>query len=325
MNISTTRNGIGASALLFAFAMAAPVFGQSPPSTDKPQDKGQQDKGQHGTHPQGQQGQQGQQGMQGMEQIGNAYKQLHQVTLNALQEQARSWKDKPVAGTVLGTDSASSQSLSLRGEELMIAACPGGLLAGAPSGTANHDARKPATPPANDKNDGKDDNKQGTQPNPDRSSQGAGAAGNDGQSVGMILVHANTLGGATAGRDNNIQKGDKGPQEASGDGEGATRNASSGVSAGALKPGVYCVKQSGSSVWLTDQQGQIVLRTTLDAKSGNKPQTPNEVGGQNRESDLGLQRAGGHGEWEQVFGAIAKEAMHSMGWAKQGAVATLRQ
>lgn len=298
MNISTSPGGIAASALLLAFATAAAVFGQSPQSATKPQDRAQQ-----GSNLQGQ---------QGMEQIGNAYKQLHQVTLSALQEEARGWKDKPADRTARGTASAST-SLSLRGEELLIAGCPEGLLAGAPNG----DARKPATLPA-------DDGKQGTQPNPDRSSQTVGAAGSDGQSVGMLLVCAHSTGGATAGLEGATQKAEKELREASGDRAAAARNAAGVISALALKPGVYCVKQSGASVWLIDQEGQTVLRTTLDAQRGNKSPKASDVGGQEREPDLAVQRAGSQGDWEHVFGAIAKEAMNSMGWAKQGALASMR-
>ncbi|MBL8803168.1 MAG: hypothetical protein JNN27_14280 [Planctomycetes bacterium] len=327
MNISTTHKGIAASALLLALATAAPSFGQAPP-TNKPQDRGQQ-----GSTPQGQGTGlgEGQRAQQGMEQIGSAYRQLHQVTLSTLQDKARGWKEKPAAGTTRSTDSnpgspssAMSTAMSLRGDELLIAACTKGLLAGAPSTSTGNstggDARKPSTPLGDERN-------QGTQPNSDKQDQTSGSAGSELRSVGMILVHAHTSG-TTADMDpigGNNPSNDRDTREASGDRDSAPRNAASGnVGARALKPGVYCVKQTGSSVWLTDQEGQTVLRTTLDSPLAGKSPKAGELGGQQRETGSDSLRTANQGEWEQVFGAITKEAMSSMGWVKQGTVASTR-
>ena len=140
----------------------------------------------------------------------------------------------------------------------------------------------------------------------------------------MILVSANSMGGSTSGLSGTDPKTDKETRDTFGDRDSDTRNASGVFSAGALKPGVYCVKQSGSSVWLTDQEGRIVLRTSLDAQRGNTTPKSSEFGSQERPSDLASQNAGDNSEWENVFAAIAKEAMSSMGWAKQGSLASMR-
>lgn len=318
MNISITRSGIAASALLLAFATAAPGIAQSPPGTIKPQDRNQ------GSTLQGQ---------QGMEKIGSAYKQLHQVTLSALQDHARDWKDRPANGTTRDTATVSdTTSMTLRGEELLIAGCPEGLLAGAPSGASNRDTRKGASAPFGDnKSDSKSDSNPSPQSNPGRTDQGAGAAGSDGQSIGMLLVCAHATDGAKTSLDSKGLKQDGDgkssdrDREVAGDRDSGLRNASASSSTGSLKPGVYCVKQSGSSVWLADQEGRIVLRTTVDAQRDKANQKPSELGGREQQPGFAAQRAGDQSEWEQVFASISEEAMNSMGWAKQSAVASMRQ
>lgn len=322
MNTSI-HGGIAASALLFALAAAAPVIAQSPPGANNPQDSIQ------GSNPQGQQVQ------QGMQQINSAYKELHQVTLRTLQAQANNWPDKTTGKSTSGGQDknadrpgqsnngsfSSTSPITLRGDELLIAGCSQGLLAGAPSGTAsNRDVRKPAPLPAggNDKSD----SGQGSQSNPDRTGQTAGSAGGDGQAIGMILVSANSMGGSKAGMDGHKRTSDSEAREAADERDDAgTRNAAGSLGAGALKPGVYSVKQSGSSVWLSDQEGRTVLRTSVDAQRGNTTPKSSEFGRQDRDSTFG-KSAEGQSEWETVFAAIAEEAMSSMGWAKQGAVAS---
>jgi hypothetical protein len=42
------------------------------------------------------------------------------------------------------------------------------------------------------------------------------------------------------------------------------------------------------------------------------------------EREPALAHAGSSGNWEHIFGAIAKEAMHSMGWTEKGAPASMR-
>jgi hypothetical protein len=77
-------------------------------------------------------------------------------------------------------------------------------------------------------------------------------------------------------------------------------------------------------VWLTNQEGQVVLRTSIDSYQGNSgaksPRDPNRGDEEDRASErrgvIVTQDVANTNEWDYVFGAISKEAMTSMGWTK---------
>lgn len=355
MKPSTYRGATAATTLLLAVGTAATLFAQTSPT--------QQERTQNPNQNPSRQTQPGLKDFDSKEfdRIANAYRELHQVTLSTLQQEARDWKESksigdPNRGTgdanrgttgTTGTtgDTAGSLSgsqMSLRGDELLIAACPEGLLAGAPtSGTMSKSDMRPA---------GTDGRPAGTDGDNQGTSQGstqdrtASASGSllEGQTVGMLLVCAHSTS-ATAGLEPSTRKGENEPREATGDRDATTRNASASLM-GPLKPGAYCVKQSGNSVWLTDEQGQTVLRTMLDKHPGigtglgdvrhdrdvndGRDVSGRDAAGSDKDRtgqrDASLALAGTPGNWEHIFGAIAKEAMHSMGWADKGAPASMR-
>lgn len=348
MNSSKVRGATAATTLLLAVGTAATLFAQSSPTPQERQNPTGQNPTGHNPGHQGQPGQQGQLGQHGkeFEQIAGAYRSLHQITLSALQQEARSWKETKSSGPSggdlnrgtgdanrgdtgnaggAGGASSSSPQMTLRGDELLIAACTEGLIAGAPSTMAKFDGSKPDARPAGTDGDG-----QGS-----GSSQGSGQdrpaqAGSmqDGQCVGMLIVCQHSVGSAagTAGIDPSTRKGENEPREAAGDRNASTREASASM-AGPLKEGAYCVKQSGSSVWLVDEQGQTVLRTSLGKPMGaHDPRDVTGGGASDRrgEHDMGMSSHAGSNDWNHVFGAIAQEAMSSMGWAKPGAPASMR-
>ncbi|MBI1381954.1 MAG: hypothetical protein GC161_12810 [Planctomycetaceae bacterium] len=399
MKSSLFQGSVAASVLLVAVGAAMAVNGQDParssPQVEResqnPTQRDSQNPTQRESQNSAQQDRMGKADSEAMREIGSAYQSLHQVTLRVLEEKSRNWKDNGQSGTTAGaegerTPSAQTpgmgSSTAIRGQELLIAACRDGLLAGAPSGERragasgatggmgnNRDAGNTGTP-----GDAGTERGAGTSPSAQRPGErqgaGLGAPSLAGEVVGMILIceHSNegiARGGATAGQN------DRRAGEASSERESAMpRNAGSGR----LVPGVYSVQQTGQSVWLTDQEGQVVLRTTIEGRgidtmstdreqrrdggmergtgrnAGDQSGQPGQNGqsgqdeqsgqngrtdqegqvGRTGQSDQRQQGAittaapGGHHEWEQVFGAITKEAMTSLGWSQTSAAPSRR-
>lgn len=369
MKSSIFQGSVAATVLLVAVGAAMAVNGQEP-SRSSPQVERES---------QGsvQQDRMGKADSEAMREIGSAYQSLHQVTLRVLEEKSRNWKDGSQPGTTPGAEGERNptartpgmgSSTAIRGQELLIAACSDGLLAGAPSGNARPASSGAAGGMGNSRDAGNPgstgdagtERGAGTSPSAqrpgDRQGTGLGSPSNAGEVVGMILIceHSNdgiARVGATA------EQNERRAGEASSERESALpRNAGSGR----LVPGVYSVKQTGQSVWLTDQEGQVVLRTTIDGRDsggmstdrdqrrglGNEPGADRDARGQTEQNDqsgqtdstgranqsgqngqagerqqgaIVTQAPGGDHQWEQVFGAITKEAMTSMGWSQNRA------
>jgi hypothetical protein len=106
---------------------------------------------------------------------------------------------------------------------------------------------------------------------------------------------------------------------------------------GHLQPGIYCVMMTGNSVWLVDQDGAVVLRTTaasLDSRGLKGTESTSSPAGAARERDRlrsgETKPVSSSSEdetsstldsplalnWYCVFAALKKEAMNSTGWDK---------
>ncbi|MCA9321321.1 MAG: hypothetical protein KDB53_11330, partial [Planctomycetes bacterium] len=264
----------------------------------------------------------------------NAYRQLHRTALDALQKKARSWKSEP-ANDGSQTDAAKTPSLRtagvstpvlLRGDEMLIVACSEGLLAGAPSGMV-----KVMTHPSDssdDDLDADDDTKSDAQPSKERRDKTSRTDDPAGQTVGLILVcqHSTSETSGVSGTDDRREKQD---QETTYQRDG-TMKSDPAKADGQLMPGVYCVKRSGRLVWLADEAGQVVLKTTLDAQRGNlgakatdgygrdDDEEPASRAGKKHQRETVVAMGGNQtrNDWDHIFSALAKEAMNSMGWAK---------
>ena len=293
MKVPAARGGAAASYLL-ALALGATASGQDPArTTDAPS----------------------------MQRIGDAYRQLQQAALSALQEKARAWKEEDEAPAATQQDDASparnaqspGSGLTLRSEELLIAACPDGLLAGAPSASSASVSK--AQPPGSSGDQRDDDRATPPPTSVDPSGQGGG------RTVGLVLVCSHSPAPAGAVGDGQGQS-DKQAKEA-----GSTRDprTAGGVGTagapGPLKPGVYCVKQSGNSVWLADQGGQVVLRANLDGhgKAPGDASAGQHAGQDDRQAGAAPPKAMHEADWEHVFGALAEEVMVTMGWTENSA------
>lgn len=305
MNASTLRGGIAATTLFLVLGAAVSVSAQTPSSAGQRQDPLSQGSDQRGM---------------GMKDIGDAYLHLQRVSLNTLRQEAGKWKEER-AGESGDSDSrdVSASSASLRGDELLIAACSKGLVAGAPSSTTMASSR------ASDSSD-RGDRASGPQRTPVEQNQTSSRqAASDGQAVGMILVCAHSTDDASRASGTSDRR-EKQAREASGEQDRAARSASAATATGKLEPGVYCVKQSGQSVWLTDEEGQVVLRATMDAHSGKSSSKLGDSRDQDPSGELGSRglgdRSDDRSEWEHVFGAITKEAMTSMGWSESASFAS---
>lgn len=325
MNI-TTRTSTFAALGFLAMVGVSPVFAQETPE----QPRRAQDPMQR------------QQDPQSMSQIAEAYRKLHDATMSALRAQSSLLANASKSGADAGA-STSNATQALRGDQLLIAACTKGLLAGAPTGqdampSASGSSKDTDTRDAN----GEGANRQpGNPPTTDKTLPGASGIAGAGQTVGILLVSSNDAaraGGSSSGSTGSAteRKTDDQPQDGStGRSDRATADASASGARGALVPGAYTIKREGASVWLVDANDKVALRTTIESPisgsvthdSGATRGGSSAGGGSGTGSGAtgsGTTAMGGAHDWPLVFGAITKEAMTSMGWAKHEAGMTRR-
>lgn len=283
-------------------------------------------------------------------------------------DRAGTGSDSDRVGSTGRVASSNSGAQTLRGQDLLIAASADGLLAGAPSAkTSGIDAdrgSRPSKDPDADMDRGNDrgrdrDADKADRPdshrNADRAAAGRSAVDRafgtkggaaEGDSVGMLLVcaYSDDASGSAGRRPTSIGSNsddmdsdrERSAREASGTRDGAM----AGSKGGRLEPGIYCIKQSGSTIWLANEKGETFLKTTIDSSHGagqygrdkaagdddRAGTDPYDSAAKDRDDMRDTARASGMGrgakndpEWEYIFGAITKEAMTHMGWAHQGA------
>jgi hypothetical protein len=258
---------------------------------------------------------------QDLQPLRRAYQNLHEAALRALQAGAQEWRSTmpSTEGSTepKGSTGGSSQSVHLRSDEILIAACSEGLLAGAPA-FGMGSARNPR--PISTDDEGQADldlaRRDSTMPNSGSSPSS--------EPVGMILVcaHSVNAGHGQATEESSLES--PRPQEASTGQHDRNRASTAHRSSGGsrLQPGVYAVKTSADTVQLTDKSGQVVLTARLHGDvHGSRPDEastpPRDRVKPQRVPEGRPDQAGGESQnWEFIFGAITKEAITSMGWTR---------
>jgi hypothetical protein len=299
MNSNLTR-GIATFSMIVAIMAGSVLLAQEPTerSTSKPQQE------------------------PGLEKIGDAYRTLQGATLKTLQEKARNWPKPVGSSSNSGSETGSTANLSpdpVREEELLIAACPHGLLAGAPTGSALSKSGMSTTRPRDPTPSDPNAKREGAEERAANPSTGILID----QQVGLFLVcsHETSPSSSTSTSPEGSQN--------------ATESARSRINA-PLQPGIYCVKMTGNSVWLADQNGVVVLRTMVDpetkglsnaSSSSSSSEAARErdriraseekpAGSVERDRTFGVGSSKEELNWGCVFGAIIKEAMTSTRWEK---------
>ncbi|MCA8952777.1 MAG: hypothetical protein KDE27_24920 [Planctomycetes bacterium] len=262
--------------------------------------------------------------------VQRAHEQLQRATLEALRQQAGEWRTGANAGssstgdatgTEQGTPDAAGRGATgaspagetststagsamagrLQADELMIAACPNGLLAGAPFADGARRSMRGERGNASGRSAG---DATGETDEDRRQQAGDGSrAGNSSnhEIAGLILVSED---GAARGQGRRSARGDASTGERGDVSVGGDRIDRSAPAArpgkGRLQPGVYAVECSGSRVALKDRSGNIVLNATVAPSGSMRPAST--------ETDRSTTA---RPDWEMVFGAITAEVMTS--------------
>ncbi|MEQ8762924.1 MAG: hypothetical protein RL885_03285 [Planctomycetota bacterium] len=256
-----------------------------------------------------------------LDSVKDAYKQLHDAATKVLNDEARQWgqkgdsgkRDAEATGQREGQATGKSTMGSLDENELLIAACSKGLIAGAPTqysmspqrrleraGNRNEDSGRSGQ----NGQDGQDDRDDATSSRQNTMS---------GEQIGLMILCASEKGNSSLGAQS--ARAEKIQPEIAGDRGG---NSSMG---GKLKPGVYAVMQSNRSVWLQDENGREFLKTTVHnrneshEKDSGRDLGQEETGREDRPR-LGSNDADQPG-WKRVFETIAEKAVVSLGWTER--------
>jgi hypothetical protein len=264
---------------------------------------------------------------QDLEPLRQAYRQLHEKALRSLKDGTRGWPagSTSSAGDTnrTGSTGATSQAISFREDDRLVAACSDGLLAGAPTtGTSfGRESQSRSNDPTGPNDQGE---RASNDPSRRDASDSTRESSRSGELVGMIIVCTHSVDGTDGHALGGSTRESSRPEEASTSQPDRSTGVETRTSAGTrkLEPGVYAVRASAGTVQLTDKSGQIVLTAMLgdpglyggSSQAGtsgadhNRPQGTSE----GRPAHVGIKEQ----SWGHIFGAITKEAMTSMGWSK---------